>query len=122
VAISPIHTHTSSGIIHIEPDRAGAYTLGQFFDEWGVRFTSSCLGAYCTGGGRGFRAYVDGKPVTSPRAVVLRNRQEIALVYCGRGAFGSVPRRYTGGWPGVGCGGRRSIRASPDGRYSTVSV
>ena len=41
VANSPIHTHSTSGIIHVEPDRAGTYTLGSFFDEWGVRFTSA---------------------------------------------------------------------------------
>ena len=52
VANSPLHTHSSSGIIHVEPDRTGTYTLGQFFDEWGVRLTSTCLGAYCSGGGK----------------------------------------------------------------------
>ena len=51
-AVAPIHTHSTSGLIHIEPDRKGTYTLGQFFDEWRVRFDASCLGGYCTGGGK----------------------------------------------------------------------
>jgi hypothetical protein len=105
VANSPIHTHTSSGIIHVEPDRKGTYTLGQFFDEWGVRLTSTCLGSYCSGGGKELRAYVDGKRISSPRSIVLGNKQEIALAYGRPGSFGSVPKAYHGGWPGVGCGG-----------------
>jgi hypothetical protein len=105
VANSPIHTHSTSGIIHIETDRKGGFTLGQFFDEWGVRLTSRCVGAYCAGGGNQLRVYVDGKRVASPRAVPLLNRQEIAIVYGGPGAFRNVPSSYKGGWPGLGCGG-----------------
>ncbi|HEY4348682.1 MAG TPA: hypothetical protein VGM80_13925 [Gaiellaceae bacterium] len=106
VANSPIHTHSTSGLIHIEPDRAGTFTLGQFFDEWGVRLGTSCLGSYCTGGGRELRAYVDGKRVSGdPRSIVLTNRQEIAVVFGGPADFASVPGTYKGGWPGLGCGG-----------------
>ncbi|HEX4521785.1 MAG TPA: hypothetical protein VH063_19575 [Gaiellaceae bacterium] len=104
-AVAPIHTHSTSGLIHIESDRKGTYTLGQFFDEWGVRLDASCLGGYCAGGGLQLRAYVNGKRVADPRGIVLGNRQEIALVYGGKTAFRSVPSKYTGGWPGQGCGG-----------------
>ncbi len=105
-AVAPIHTHSTSGLIHIEPDRKGTYTLGQFFDEWGVRFDTSCLGGYCTTGGSQLRVYVDGERVAgNPRNLVLGNRQEIAVVYGGPKAFLSVPSKYTGGWPGLGCGG-----------------
>src|SRR5581483_8345176 len=34
--ISPIHTHDLSGIIHVESPFAADFTLGQFFDIWGV--------------------------------------------------------------------------------------
>jgi hypothetical protein len=105
VANSPLHTHSVSGIIHVEPDRKATYTLGQFFDEWGVRLTGSCLGGYCTGSGEQLRAYVNGRRVANPRAIVLTNRQEIALVYGGPGSFEHVPATYRGGWPGLGCGG-----------------
>src|SRR5262249_56387760 len=47
VANSPLHTHGADGIIHVEADRPGAYTLGQFFDEWGVRLDRTCVGGYC---------------------------------------------------------------------------
>jgi hypothetical protein len=105
VATSPLHTHTSSGIVHIESDRPGVFALGEFFDEWGVRFDSRCVGGYCTGGGKELRVFVDGHRVSGdPRSVVLSDRQEIAVVFGGPGAFTSVPSTYAKRWP-VGCGG-----------------
>ena len=105
VAISPLHPHTTSGIIHIESDRPGTFTLGQFFDEWGVHFNARCVGGYCTGNDKELRVFVGGKRVSGdPRRVVLRNRQEIAVVFGGRSDFRSVPSTYTKRWP-AGCGG-----------------
>lgn len=110
-AIAPLHTHSTSGIIHVEADRDVTSTLGQFFDEWGVSFNQTCVGAYCTGNSdfnqscncmsadRELRVYVDGNRVTTdPRAIVLTDRHEIAVVYGGPGDFGSVPSTYTA-WP-----------------------
>ena len=106
VANSPLHTHSASGLIHIEPDRAGTYTLGEFFDEWGVRLDASCVGGYCTGGGKELRVYLDGRRASGdPRGIALTNHQEIAVVFGGPDDFGSVPATYTGTWPGLGCGG-----------------
>ena len=108
VANSPLHTHGSSGLIHVEPDRPGTYTLGQFFDEWGVRLNSSCVGGYCTGNGKELRAYVDGHRVSGdPRRIVLTNHQEIAIVFGGSGDFGSVPSTYNGRLAGPGLRRRR---------------
>ena len=102
VANSPLHTHDASGIVHVEADRPGAYTLGQFFDEWGVRLDRSCVGGYCSGGGAELRTYVDGhRRGGDPRRIVLGDHQEIALVF----GSGRVPSAYTGAWPGKGCGG-----------------
>src|SRR5262249_2537553 len=81
VANSPLPTHSTSGIIHIEPDRPGRYTLGQFFDEWGVRLTQSCLGGDCTGGGKELAVFLDGRRASgSFRTLALGNHQEIAVV------------------------------------------
>ncbi len=90
VAISPLHAHTTSGILHIESDRPGRFTLGQFLEEWGVHL------------GKDLRVYVDGKRAGSPRSVVLRNGQEIAVVVGAAG--GPIPSSYTGRLP-AGCGG-----------------
>ena len=111
VANSPLHTHSTSGIIHIEADRRGRFTLGQFFDEWGVRFTQTCLGSYCAGRGKELAVFVDGHHANGPlRTVVLGNRQEIAVVFDSRGNFRSVPSTYRETWPGLGCGGPGEIR------------
>jgi len=111
VANSPLHTHSSSGIIHIEADRPGTYTLGQFFDEWGVRLTQTCLGGYCAGGGKELAVFVDGhRAIGALGAIPLGNRQEIAVVFGGRRDPGSVPSTYRETWPGLGCGGRGEVR------------
>jgi hypothetical protein len=107
VAQSPLSTISTSGIIHVQADRPGVYTLGQLFDEWGVRLNQSCVGSYCTGAGNQLAVYVNGTQATGdPRAVVLGEHQEIAVVYGGAGAFNSVPSTYTA-WPDPsgGCGG-----------------
>jgi len=106
VAVAPVHTHSRSGLIHVEADRRGRYTLGQFFDVWDVRLDGRCVGGYCAGHGKQLRVYVDGRRFRGdPRDVVLGNRQEIAVVFGGAAAFRAVPTTYRGGWPGLGCGG-----------------
>jgi len=46
--ISPIHVHDDPNIIHVESPTIQTFTLGQFFDIWGLRFNDKCIGAYCT--------------------------------------------------------------------------
>jgi hypothetical protein len=93
--ISPLHTHDVSGVIHVESDVKRDFTLGQFFDVWGVRFSKSCIGAYCAKGADTLRVFVNGKPVSGdPRNLVLREHQEIAVVYGPPTANVTVPSTY----------------------------
>lgn len=39
-AISPLHIHNASGVIHIESPTQSAFTLAQFFSEWNVTLTA----------------------------------------------------------------------------------
>jgi hypothetical protein len=40
-----MHSHYPDGIIHVEsPNQTDAYTLGQWFDEWGVPLSSTQVG------------------------------------------------------------------------------
>jgi hypothetical protein len=40
-----LHVHADDGIIHIEsPTTTATYTLGQFFDEWGIPLSSTQVG------------------------------------------------------------------------------
>lgn len=87
--ISPIHTHDRSGVIHIESPTVETFTLGQFFDVWGVRLDARCLGGYCTAGDRRLRVFTAGKPVEGdPRQVRLAPHQEIVVAY---GTAAEVP-------------------------------
>lgn len=88
--ISPLHTHDTSGIVHVESPTVQVFTLGQFFGVWGVRFTPRCLGGYCAGGGKRLWVYVDGKLVRGdPRRVPLEPHEEILVAF---GAKAQLPR------------------------------
>src|SRR3954464_13100873 len=77
--ISPLHTHDGTGVLHTESATPKPNTLGQFFTEWGVRLSNSCVGEYCSPEPIAF--YVDGKPyMQDPRAIELTDRNEIAIV------------------------------------------
>ena len=45
---SPLHTHATSGLIHIEAPEEQDFTVGMLFTEWGVRLTNDCIGGYCS--------------------------------------------------------------------------
>ena len=77
--ISPLHTHDPDGIIHTESASSEPTTLGQFFIEWGVALTDSCVGEYCSPKTIAF--YVNGEPYSGdPGAIELSDRKEIAIV------------------------------------------
>ena len=45
--LTELHTHDSSGIMHVESPTKRTFDLAQFFGVWGVRLTPSCVGGYC---------------------------------------------------------------------------
>jgi hypothetical protein len=78
--LSSLHTHDTSGIIHIEAGKPVDLTVGQFFDEWNVRLTDDCVGAYCQAE-RPWKFVVNGADASGePRAIVLHAHDELALV------------------------------------------
>jgi hypothetical protein len=94
---SPLHTHDASGIIHIESTRPYAFTLGQFFDVWGVAFTPTQLGAYRTAGPEKLAVYVNGRPVSDAPGYVMRSHDTIIVGY---GRPGSFPTNEPGDFSG----------------------
>jgi len=77
--ISPLHTHDDSGILHTESASPVPNRLGQFFTEWGVTLTPSCVGGYCHL--TSTHIYINGKPFTGdPRTILLTNHREIAII------------------------------------------
>jgi hypothetical protein len=78
--LSPIHTHDSTGIIHVESPVVRTFTLGEFFDVWGVRFDGHCIGGVCDSNGRVLSVYLNGQPYTGdPRALALTAHEEIVV-------------------------------------------
>ena len=81
-AISPLHTHDTSGVIHVEAGENAKFTLGQLFTEWGLRLDQECIGGMCQKDGKELRYFVngvayDGDPVEIP----IREHEEIAILY-----------------------------------------
>jgi hypothetical protein len=80
--LTSVHTHDRTGIIHIESPTEGTFTLGEFFDVWGVRFTASCVGGSCNSGDKALKVFMNGVQVTQdPRAVQLSAHEEVVVAY-----------------------------------------
>ena len=78
--ISPLHTHDPSGLLHTETKTPSPNQLGQFFTQWAVRLTPSCIGGYCKPAVP-IKLYVDGKVESGdPTQIELANLREIAIV------------------------------------------
>ena len=83
--ISPLHTHDDSGILHTESASSVPNRLGQFFTEWGVKLSRTCVGSYCHLAKP--HVYVNGRPFTGdPATIQLTDHKEIAIV------IGSPPK------------------------------
>ena len=77
--ISPLHTHDASGIIHTESVNAEPITLGQFFTEWGVELSETCVGEQCAP--TPIAVYIGGEPYEGdPRAIELTDQKVIVIV------------------------------------------
>src|SRR5829696_3142641 len=78
--LTELHTHDPSGVVHVESPTSRDFDLGQFFGAWGVRLTADCVGGYCRQV-TPWSVYVNGQSYSGdPRALVLREHQEIAFV------------------------------------------
>lgn len=67
--MSPLHTHDSSGLIHVESNTVRNYFLGEFLDIWkGLNID-----------GKNVIGSVDSKPVSDFRNIPLSDRAKIIL-------------------------------------------
>jgi hypothetical protein len=95
--IAPLHTHDYSGIMHVESPTVRRFTLGEFFDVWGLRLSSRCLGAYCQKGKEHVWVYVNGELwLGDARKISLQQHQEIVVAY---GTFRSIPKPIPKAYP-----------------------
>ncbi len=80
--LAPIHTHDDTGIIHVESPTVQTFTLGQFFNIWGVRFTDNCLGSYCNQGDQKLSVYVNSQSIANNyQNISLEAHEEIVITY-----------------------------------------
>ncbi|HVW71544.1 MAG TPA: hypothetical protein VHB93_00115, partial [Candidatus Paceibacterota bacterium] len=95
--ISPIHVHDDTNIIHVESPYTATFTLGEFFDIWGVRFTQDCVGGYCASGSDALKVFVNGAPYSGdPRTLALDAHQEIVIAFGTDAEIPSpIPSTYT---------------------------
>lgn len=76
--ISPLHTHDETGVIHTESADPQPHTLGQFFVEWNVELSDTCVGEHCAP--TPIAVYVDGaRHEGDPRAIELTDRKVIVI-------------------------------------------
>jgi hypothetical protein len=61
-AISSMHTHDATGIVHIESPSAAKFSLGQFFTEWQIPLSTTCIKTVCNTGASSWRFYLKGQP------------------------------------------------------------
>ncbi|MGH7904338.1 MAG: hypothetical protein ACREPA_09495 [Candidatus Dormibacteraceae bacterium] len=78
-----LHTHDTSGVIHIEAPNAQVhtqFTLGDFFSVWGEPLGTKQVASYPVGPGEHLLAYVNGKVYSGkPDSIVLRPHEDITL-------------------------------------------
>jgi len=98
-SMAPLHTHDSSGVIHIESSEKYPFTLGQLFTIWGVKFTNTQLGSYLAGAGNVFAVYANGRSVPNPVGYVLNPHDDIVVAY---GKPGSFPTSFQYNWAAAG--------------------
>jgi hypothetical protein len=96
--ISPLHTHDTTGIVHVESPVKRSFTLGQVFTEWNVALDATRVGGYSTSDGHSLTVFVDGRVVTgNPAAIVLADHEDIAIVYTKPGQTATAPAAFS--WP-----------------------
>jgi hypothetical protein len=87
--ISPLHTHTTDGVLHTETKTPQPNSLGQFFVEWGIPLEPGRVDDYSN-----VKFYVDGEAYDGdPREIELSDLREIAIV------IGSAPDEIPSEFP-----------------------
>jgi hypothetical protein len=66
--MAPLHTHDSSGTIHVESLINRNYTLGEFLNIWGIDLNNKVI-----------KVTADGKLVSDFRNHVLKDKEQINL-------------------------------------------
>ena len=85
--IAALHTHDTSGVVHMEATKPYPFTLGEFINIWGVAFSDNNLGAYKAGNGKVLQLWVNGKQVSDPVNYKMKSHDVMILGYGKPGSF-----------------------------------
>lgn len=76
-----MHTHDTSGVVHIEAPNQQPYTLGNFFHIWSQQFPQLQYPLQLDNA-NGWKVYVDGKPYNGDfHTIVLKSHMLVTLAY-----------------------------------------
>lgn len=103
-----LHTHDSTGIVHMETNRRFPFTLGDFFNVWGVKLGPAQVGGLTGLGGDRLHFYLNGRPLANPAAYVMKNGDSIVIGYGPDNSFPHTPSTFLlyeveHGLGGLGC-------------------
>jgi hypothetical protein len=89
-----LHTHDTSGIVHVESPTRTDFTLGQFFTEWDVALGPDHIGGLHDE----LTVWVDGRRyIGNPASIRLRDLEQIDLVMTSIGHVPHEPAPFV--WP-----------------------
>jgi hypothetical protein len=78
-----LHSHDTTGVIHIEAPRTSAtrqFTLGDFFRIWNQPLSSSQVATFKASGGDQVKTWVNGQPYGGdPSQIVLKSHENIVI-------------------------------------------
>jgi hypothetical protein len=78
-----MHTHTTTGIIHIEAPKSAAsrtFTLGDFFAVWNQPLSTKQVATFKVGSEDELKIWVDGKPYTgNPKDIPLKSHTQVVV-------------------------------------------
>jgi hypothetical protein len=96
--LSAIHTHDTSGVIHVESPEIRAFDLGQVFTEWDVRLAPGAVGPYVNGkDGVALAVFVNQQRYSGdPRKITLTRHEDIDVVVT-HGSAPVTPPKFD--WP-----------------------
>lgn len=77
--MSPLHTHDSTGIIHVESTEVRSYTIGELFDVWGIPYSETCFMDKCDDG-TVVRMWINGKESNEFRQHILMDGESIEII------------------------------------------
>ena len=83
--MSPTHTHTGDGVIHMENDKPWekpeTLKLAYFFKVWGRNFNSSCIFDYCNGQNGNLTMKVNGQSNKDFDKYLMHDKDELVIEY-----------------------------------------